>query len=152
MATDLAKHEITRLLLAGNEGDETAFAQLVEAELRLLARHCLKNERYGHTRQSLELVNEAYLRLIDWENVQWQNRAHFFSLAAQIMRRILVDYVRRRHRTKHGGGELHISLTEAAQEPQPFIPDVIALNDALEALAKFAPRQARLWNYVSLAV
>jgi RNA polymerase sigma factor (TIGR02999 family) len=139
--------EVTRLLLAWGNGDEKALAQLVplvEAELHRLAQHYLKQERRGHTLQTMALVNEAYLRLIDWKNVQWQNRAHFFGVAANLMRRILVDHARRRQLRKRSGDTIHISLSEATQIPQRCAPEVLALNDALDALAEMGPRQSRI--------
>src|SRR5690349_8153212 len=103
--------EITQLLVAWNNGDEAALEQLtplVQAELRRLAKRFMGGERQGHILQTTALVNEAFLRLIDWENVEWRNRSHFFGLAAQIMRRILVDYARARRREKRGGDALHV--------------------------------------------
>src|ERR671912_1170940 len=109
--------EITQLLVAWGDGDQAALnelAPLVHAELRRLAHHYLGRERPGHTLQTSALINEAYIRLIDWKNVRWQNRAHFFAVAAQLMRRILVDFARDRQYLKRGGGALRVSLAEAA--------------------------------------
>src|SRR5262245_2689199 len=108
--------EITRLLVAWNKGDVKALEQLtplVHAELHRLAKFQMAGERPGHILQTTALVNEAYLRLIDWQNVEWRDRAHFFGLAAQIMRRVLVDFARARQREKRGGEALRVSLTEA---------------------------------------
>jgi RNA polymerase sigma factor (TIGR02999 family) len=104
----------------------------------------MAGERQGHLLQTTALVNEAYLRLIDWQNVEWQNRAHFFGLAAQIMRRILVDFARARQREKRGAGALCVSLSEAARLPHEKPADLVALDDALRALEKLSPRQARV--------
>ncbi len=145
--TEKPSHEITQLLRAWGQGDETALAQLaplVEAELHRLAQHYLYKERQGHSLQATELVNEAYLRLIDWPNIQWQNRAQFVGLAAGIMRNVLVDHARRRLNRKHGGDLLRVSLSHAAFEPQPSDPEIIALHDALAELAKLDLRQSHI--------
>ncbi len=108
--------EITRLLVAWGDGDESALEELtplVHEELHRLAHHYMGHERPGHTLQTTALVNEAYVRLIDWKNVRWQNRAHFFAVSAQLMRRILVDFARSRGYQKRGGGALQVSLDEA---------------------------------------
>jgi RNA polymerase sigma factor (TIGR02999 family) len=104
----------------------------------------MAGERPGHILQTAALVNEAYLRLIDWKNVEWQNRAHFFGLAAQIMRRVLVDFARAQHREKRGGDALRVSLSEAANLPQEQSADLVALDDALQTLERLDPRQARV--------
>jgi RNA polymerase sigma-70 factor, ECF subfamily len=138
-------HEVTQLLLAWSKGDEAALAQLVplvQAELYRLARRYLSRERAGHSLQISDLVNEAYLRLIDWQAVQWQNRAHFFGVAAQLMRRILVDSARRRQRRR--GGTIKVSLTAAEQVAQEQSLDVVALDDALADLAAFDQRKSRI--------
>src|SRR5687768_7695963 len=109
--------EITQLLTAWSEGDQSALdrlAPLIHAELHRLAHHYMSRERPGHLLQTSALVNEAYVRLIDWKNVRWQNRAHFFGVAAQMMRRILVDVARESQYLKRGGGALQVSLTQAA--------------------------------------
>src|ERR671912_2584306 len=109
--------EITQLLVAWGEGDRSALeelAPLVHSELRRLAHHYMSRERPGHTLQTSALINEAYIRLIDWKNVRWQNRAHFFGVSAQLMRRILVDFARDKQYVKRGGGALRVSLGEAA--------------------------------------
>jgi RNA polymerase sigma factor (TIGR02999 family) len=139
--------EITQLLIAWNDGDVAALEQLtplVHAELHRLAKRYMAGERQGHILQTTALVNEAWLRLIDWRNVEWQNRAHFFGLAAQMMRRILVDFARAQHREKRGGDALLVSLSEAANVPQEQGADLVALDDALQALEKLDPRQARV--------
>jgi RNA polymerase sigma factor (TIGR02999 family) len=104
----------------------------------------MAGERQGHILQTTALVNEAFMRLIDWENVEWRNRAHFFGLAAQIMRRILVDFARARHREKRGGGEIQVSLSEAANIPAGRSAELVALDDALQTLEKMEPRQSRV--------
>jgi len=139
--------EITQLLVAWNNGDPTALEQLmplVQAELHRLAKRYMAGERQGHILQTTALVNEAFLRLIDWQNVEWRNRSHFFGLAAQIMRRILVDFARARHREKRGGDALIISLSEAANIAREQSADLVALDDALQALERLDPRQARV--------
>ncbi len=143
----LSTKEITQLLVAWNNGDEAAFEQLtplVQAELHRLAKRYMAGERQGHILQTTALVNEAWLRLIDWENVEWQNRAHFFGLAARIMRGILVDFARARHREKRGGDEIQVSLSEAAKIRSERSADLVALDDALQTLEKLEPRQARV--------
>jgi RNA polymerase sigma factor (TIGR02999 family) len=137
--------EITRLLVAWTEGDPAALeelAPLVQAELHRLAHHYMVRERAGHTLQTSALVNEAYIRLIDWKNVRWQNRAHFFGVSAQLMRRILVDFARDRRYLKRGGGALQVSLGEAAAVTVERSADLVALDDALTALAEVDPRKA----------
>jgi RNA polymerase sigma-70 factor, ECF subfamily len=139
--------EITQLLVAWNNGDAAALERLtplVQAELHRLAKHYMAGERQGHILQTTALVNEAFMRLIDWRNVEWQNRSHFFGLAAQIMRRILVDFARARRREKRGGDALMVSLSEAAHIAQEQSADLVALDDALQELEKLDPRQARV--------
>ncbi|HEX8984696.1 MAG TPA: sigma-70 family RNA polymerase sigma factor [Bryobacteraceae bacterium] len=139
--------EVTRLLVSWSGGDEAALNQLtplVYDELRRLAGRYLRNERPDHTLQSTDLVHEAYLRLVDQQNVQWQSRAHFFGIAAQMIRRILVDHARRRQAAKRGAGPVKLTLDEAvaASEPRDF--DLVALDEALENLAKLDPQQSRV--------
>ncbi len=139
--------EITQLLVAWNKGDQSALERLtplVHGELHRLAKRYMAGERQGHILQTTALVNEAFTRLIDWRNVEWQNRAHFFGLAAQIMRRILVDYARARNREKRGGGEIQVSLSDAANVPSGRSPDLVAVDDALQTLEKLDARQARV--------
>jgi RNA polymerase sigma factor (TIGR02999 family) len=142
-----SKHEITQLLVAWNRGDQAALdalSPLINQELHRLANRFMAGERQGHLLQPTALVNEAWLRLIDWQNVEWQNRAHFFGLAAQIMRHILVDFARARSRAKRGGDEIQVSLSEAANIPSGRSAELVALDDALQELEKLAPRQARV--------
>jgi len=145
--TKPSQHEVTQLLQAWSEGNQDALdilVPLVHAELHRLARHYMSNERPGHTLQTTELVNEAYVRLIDWQNVRWQNRAHFFGVAAQIMRRILVDFARSRASAKKGGGTQYVSLSEAMTISPERSEDLIALDDALESLSEFDSRKSRI--------
>ena len=139
--------EITQLLVAWNQGDAAALEQLtplVQAELHRLAKRLMAGERPGHLLQTTALVNEAYVRLIDWQNVEWQNRAHFFGLAAQLMRRVLVDYARARQREKRGGDALQVSLSAAANVALQQTADLVALDEALQALEQLSPRQSRV--------
>lgn len=138
-------HEVTQLLLAWNNGDEAALEQLVpmvERELHGLAEAYLRRETAGNTLQPTALINEAWMRLIDWKNVEWQNRAHFFGVAAGMMRRVLVDHARRRKALKQGGGAMLVSLTHAGAAEQTA--DIIALNDALNTLSTFDERKGRI--------
>jgi RNA polymerase sigma factor (TIGR02999 family) len=139
--------DITQLLVAWKRGDAAALerlAPLVHAELHRLAKRYMAAERPGHLLQTTALVNEAYLRLIDWQNVEWQNRAHFFGLAAQLMRRVLVDFARARQREKRGGAALRVSLSDAANVAVERSADLVALDDALTALEQLEPRQSRV--------
>ena len=139
--------EVTQLLLAWYAGDKTALEQLIPLvydELRRLAHRCLRGENSRVALQSTELVHEAYSRLIDFERVRWQDRAHFFAISAQLMRSILVDLARSRHRLKRGGGILPVSLDEGAVVAVETSTDIAALDDALNALAKLDPRKAHV--------
>jgi RNA polymerase sigma factor (TIGR02999 family) len=139
--------DITQLLTAWCSGDTAAMEQLapvLQHELHRMASRRLAGERQGHILQTTALVNEAYVRLIDWKNVRWQNRAQFFAMASRMMRHILVDYARAQHREKRGGSAVHVSLSGAAGVPFERSDDVMALDDALQNLQTFAPRQARM--------
>ena len=139
--------DITRLLIAWCEGDTKALGSLiplVENELHRIARHYMRRENPGHTLQTTALVNEAYLRLVNQKNVRWQNRAHFFGIAAQIMRRILLNYARDRHRHKRGGRAVQVSLSEVAVMSEEKSAELIALDEALERLALIDERKARV--------
>jgi len=141
-----SSREITWLLVAWSEGDESALDQLaplIHAELHRLAHHYMSRERPGHLLQTSALINEAYIRLIDWKNVRWQNRAHFFGVAAQLMRRVLVDFARDRQYLKRGGGTLLVSLSDASFVVQRS-EDFVALDEALTALAEIDPRKVRV--------
>ena len=139
---------VTRLLQDWGNGDPRALERLtplVYGELKRLAGRYLRRERPDHTLQSTALVHEAYLRLIDQRNVHWQNRAHFFGVAAQLIRRILVDYARNRNAAKRGAGACKLSLDDVIETPRIERGlDLVALDDALEALARIDPQQSRV--------
>jgi len=140
-------HEVSRLLRAWSSGDEAALQTLIPLvyeELHRIARRYMGREREGHTLQTSALVNEAYLRLVDWKNVEWQNRAHFFAVSAQMMRRILVDFARDRRYLKRGGGALQVSLAEAAGMTSQRGTDLVALDDALNSLAVMDKRKSQV--------
>ncbi len=142
-----SSRDITHLLVAWSEGDESALDQLaplIHAELHRLAHNYMRREQPGHLLQTSALINEAYIRLIDWKNVRWQNRAHFFGVAAQLMRRILVDFARDKQYLKRGGGAVQVSLSEAAAFVMQRSVDLVALDDALTALADIDPRKVRV--------
>jgi RNA polymerase sigma factor (TIGR02999 family) len=145
--TASSSQAVTGLLLAWGEGDEAALEQLmplVHGELRRLARRHMGHERPGHTLQATALVNEAYLRLIDVRKIQWQNRAHFFSMSARLMRRILVDLARSKHYQKRGGGAQKVTFDEALAVSSERGEDLVALDDALVALAAVDPRKSQV--------
>ncbi len=132
-------HEVTQLLLDWSKGNQTALDKLMPLnyrELRRLAHQYLGKERAGHTMQTTDLVHEAYLRLVDQRRVRWQNRSHFFGIAAQLMRRILVDHARRHKRVKRGGAIPVVSLDEAAVVSRQSDVDLLALDEALNRLAE----------------
>jgi len=138
--------EVSGLLRAWSDGDQRALERLtpiVYDELHRLARRYMKRERSGHSLQTTALVNEAYTRLVDYRRMQWQNRAHFFAVAAQLMRRILVEHARR-HNLKRGGGVPHVSLEQAAVVGGDEDADLMALDDAMNALARIDPRKVRV--------
>ncbi len=142
-----SSHEVTQLLVAWSDGDQAALERLtplVYRELHRLAEGYMHRERPGHLLQTTALVNEAYLRLINWKNVCWQNRAHFFGVAAQMMRRILVDFARARQQDKHGGALRQVSFDEADVAPVEQSAEFIALDEALERLAAIDPRRSRI--------
>jgi RNA polymerase sigma factor (TIGR02999 family) len=139
--------EITDLLRAWSSGDQNALDRLAEqvyAELRLIARRYMKNERQGNTLQTTALVNEVYLRLIDVTKVEWRERAQFFAMAAQMMRRILVDAARARGSHKRGGGTPKLNIEETAILSPEADRCIVALDDALAAFSRLAPRQAQV--------
>jgi RNA polymerase sigma factor (TIGR02999 family) len=139
--------DVTGLLRKWSQGDGAAVDELtplVYSELRRLAHRYLRRERADHSLRSTELVHEAYLRLVDQKQASWQNRAHFFAVSGQIMRRILVDYARARHAEKRGGGAATLVLNEAIDLPDRRSFDLIALDDALNSLAKLDPQQSRV--------
>jgi RNA polymerase sigma factor (TIGR02999 family) len=138
---------VTKLLSQWSRGDQGALDALIPIvyeELRRVARYYLKQEKQSHTLSSTALVHEAYLRLVNQKEVTWQNRAHFFGVAAKMMRRILVDHARRRSYAKRGGGAMTLALEEAVATPQRREIDVVALDDALDSLAKLDDRQSRM--------
>jgi RNA polymerase sigma factor (TIGR02999 family) len=145
--TMLSAHDLTQLLQAWSNGDQEALVKLtplVHSELHRIARRYMAQERPGHVLQTTALVNEAFIRLIDWKNVRWQNRAHFFGVSAQLMRRILVDFARAQHYAKRGGDALMVSLSEAEAVPHERVDDLVALDEALERLSRLDPRQSRV--------
>src|SRR6202046_3253222 len=141
-----AVNQVSPLLRAWGDGDQGALEKLtpiVYDELHRLARRHMKGERPGHSLQTTALVNEAYTRLVDYKRMQWQDRAHFFAVSAQVMRRILVDYARR-HNLKRGHGVQHVSLEEAAVVGGGQATDLAALDDAMNSLAQFDPRKVQV--------
>jgi RNA polymerase sigma factor (TIGR02999 family) len=140
-------HEVTRLLLDWGKGDEAALnalIPLVHDELRRIARRCMAGERRGHSLQATALVNEAYLRLIDVQHVNWQNRTHFLAMSARLMRRILVEAARKKHARKRGGGAFKVTLADGLAVTNERGLDLEALDDALEELAAMDERKARM--------
>src|ERR1700684_3712310 len=138
--------EVSGLLRAWGDGDRGALDRLtpiVYDELRRLARLYMRHERPGHSLQATALVNEAYMRLVDYKGMQWQNRAHFFAVSAQVMRRILVDHARR-HNVRRGRGVQHIPLDEVAVVSGDRTGDLVALDDAMNALARLDPRKVQI--------
>ena len=139
--------DITELLRLWNDGDPGAFeklAPLVYRELHRLAVHYMRNERPGHTLQATGLLNEAYVRLIDWRNVRWENRSHFYAVVAQFMRRVLVDYARSRLYAKRGGDCHPVSLEEGATLADDSMMTLVDVDLALERLASIDPRPAQV--------
>jgi RNA polymerase sigma-70 factor (ECF subfamily) len=147
MTTTSAPQEITGLLLAWSDGDPTVLDRLiplVHGELRRLARQYMRRERSDHTLQTSALINETYLRLVDGPRISWQNRAHFFGIAARLMRRVLVDFARERNFKKRGGGNRQVPLEAAMVVTDATNTDVVALDEALNALAILDERKARV--------
>lgn len=139
--------DITDFLVNWCEGDQTALEKLlplVERELRQLAHYYMRQENRGHLLQTTALVNEAFLRLIDQKRVRWQNRAHFFAIAAQMMRRVLLNYARDQKRIKRGGGAVCVSLSEAETISSAQPAELIALDEALERLTQIDERKSRI--------
>ncbi len=142
-----SNQDVTHLLIQWSKGDTAALdalMPLVYKELRRLAQHYLSREKPGHTLSSTALVHEAYLRLITQRDVTWQNRAHFFGVASRMMRRILVDHARRHGYAKRGGGAMTLALDEVIEAEKPREIDLVALDDALDTLAKLDERQSRM--------
>jgi RNA polymerase sigma-70 factor, ECF subfamily len=139
--------EITQLLIGWGKGDERALERLmplVYSELRRMAGNFMRRQSPGHTLQATALVNEAYMRLIDSSRVNWQSRTHFFAICAQLMRRILVDFARKKNSLKRGGDRVQITLSERVEQPIEKQEDLVSLDEALDRLAEFSPRQARI--------
>jgi RNA polymerase sigma-70 factor (ECF subfamily) len=140
-------HQISQLLARYSNGDQAALDQLmplVYGQLRKMAKRYMRAQPVGHTLQTTALIHEAYLKLVGHEEKRWQNRAHFFGVAAQAMRHILVDYARARHAAKRGGEAREVSFDEAAVVTAERAAEVVALDDALDGLADLAPRQSRV--------
>jgi RNA polymerase sigma factor (TIGR02999 family) len=145
--TSESSSDITSLLVDWSNGDQSALDKLlplVEKELHRLAHSYMRRENPDHTLQTTALVNEAYLKLIDQKKTRWQNRAHFFGIAARIMRRILMNYARDQQRLKRGGGAIQVSLSEVAVISLNKSTDLLALDEALERLAETDERKARV--------
>ena len=145
--SETSSQNVTKLLVAWGKGDQQAFNALmpaVQKELHRIAAHYMAAERPGHDLQATALINEAYVRLVDWKDVQWADRAHFFGMAANMMRRVLVDYARNRDRVKRGGEAVQVSFTEAANVPAPRSSDVLALDAVLQQLEVIDPRKSRI--------
>jgi RNA polymerase sigma-70 factor (ECF subfamily) len=144
---DASPHHVTQLLIAWGDGDRAAFDQLmplVYEELRRLAHRYIKRERPNHTLQTSGLVNEAYLRLVDQSQLKLKNRAHFFGIAARLMRQILVDYARKRKYAKRGGDAQRIPFEEILIVSDERAADIVALDDALKELSEIDPRQSQI--------
>lgn len=146
--TEPSPRDITQMLIAWSNGDKEALDKLIPAvytELRRQAARHLRRERVGHTLQTSDLIHEAYLKLVDQKHVRWQNRAHFFAVAAQLMRRILVDHARRRHRAKRGGSGIALSLSEGLMVAvESSDADLLTLDQALTRLAAIDLRQSQI--------
>jgi RNA polymerase sigma-70 factor (ECF subfamily) len=142
-----ASREITELLQAWSDGDEQALEKLMPVlykELRRMAHRYMLRERPGHILQTTALINEAYLRLIGWKNARWENRAHFFGVSGQLMRKILVDFARSRNYAKRGAGARVISLQEEQAVAQGRAHDILALDEALQRLVAIDPRKSQI--------
>lgn len=140
-------NDVTSLLVSWRSGDPQALHSLmplIYAELRQIAARHLRRERSDHTLQPTALVHEAFMRLIDQQGVDWQNRAHFFGVAAEVMRRILVDHARRRQAEKRGGGAMTVALQDGMDWPDGRDLEIVALDDALDALAQLDPQQSKV--------
>jgi RNA polymerase sigma factor (TIGR02999 family) len=144
--TETSQHEVTALLIAWSEGDESALEKLVpfiHAELYRLAKSYMRRQNPDHLLQPTALVNEAYIRLIDWKNARWQNRAHFFGVSARVMRSILVDFARKRPHNRNGAVR-YVTLDEALEIPNRRTADIVALDDALNELAELDSRKSQI--------
>jgi RNA polymerase sigma factor (TIGR02999 family) len=146
-ATDSPRHEITALLQSWSRGDESAAEKLIPLvydELHRLAQHFMADERPGHTLQTTALVNEAYLRMVDFNHANWDDRNHFFAVCARLMRRILVDWARARQALKRGGDPVVLELQEELAAPRGPGADLVAIDGALHALAQVDPRKSQV--------
>jgi RNA polymerase sigma factor (TIGR02999 family) len=144
---EVGTERVTQLLINWRNGDKAAFDQLmplVYEELRRLARRFMRKERRDHTLQTSALINEAYLRLVDHTAANWQNRAHFFAVAAQVMRHILIDHARNYKYEKRGGGAQKVPLDEAAVFSEERVAELVALDDALTSLSALDPRKSQI--------
>ena len=142
-----SQSEVTQLLLDWSSGDSAALEKLIPLvyhELKRIARNHMRRERPGHTLLSSDLVNEAYLRLVDYKRMQWQNRAHFLAVAAQAMRRILIEHARERQTAKRGAGAIKVALDEVATIADEKAAELVALDDALKRLAELDPRKTQV--------
>jgi RNA polymerase sigma-70 factor, ECF subfamily len=142
-----SSHEVTRLLQAWGAGDQSALTRLMDVvygELHNLASHYMAAEQVGHTLQTTALVNEVYVRLVDVKHVGWEDRTHFFALCAQLMRRVLIDFARSRNYQKRGGRIPHVELHEAATISIETGPEILAVDEALESLAKVDERKSQV--------
>jgi RNA polymerase sigma-70 factor (ECF subfamily) len=145
--TTLSQQDVTELLLEWQQGDKCALDKLtplVYEELRRIAHRYVQRERDGHTLQTTALVNEAYMRLVGGQRIEWQNRAHFFAVTAQVMRHILIDHARRRHYAKRGGEAQQVSLDDAALMSPERAAELVALDEALSELARLDARKSRV--------
>jgi RNA polymerase sigma-70 factor (ECF subfamily) len=145
--TTLSQKNVTGLLLEWQQGDSAAFDKLtplVYEELRRMAHRYMQQERAGHTLQTTALVNEAYVRLVGQQKIEWQSRAHFFAVTAQVMRHVLIDHARHRHYAKRGGGAQQVSLGDAALMSQERAAELVALDEALDELARLDQRKSRV--------
>jgi RNA polymerase sigma factor (TIGR02999 family) len=144
---DTSPREVTQLLAKLSAGDSEASARLITlvySELRAMAGRCMRRERPNHTLQATVLVHEAYLRLAGQDKIQWQSRAHFFGIAARVMRRILLDYAREHRAKKRSGGAIQVTLNDALIVSEDHLEDVLILDECLEKLAAVDPQQSRL--------
>jgi RNA polymerase sigma factor (TIGR02999 family) len=144
---EFSSQQITQLLLAWGDGDKEALDKLmplVYDDLRQIAGRYMRGQRAGHTLQTTALVNEAYVRLIDSSLVKWHDRTHFFAISAQLMRRVLIDFARAKNSLKRGGEQIQISLAEEIEAPMEKETDLVALDEALQNLAKLSLRQSQI--------
>lgn len=145
--TTLSPQNVTELLQEWQRGDKAALDKLtplVYDELRRIAHRYVQRERDGHTLETTALVNEAYVRLVGQQKIEWQNRAHFFAVTAQVMRHILIDHARRRHYAKRGGAAQQVSLEDSYAMTSERAAELVALDEALDELAKLDPRKGRV--------